>query len=76
MKPRKLTLESGIWRYLVGNMATTLWKPSGKKLRILNWYIGGRTPEGHFCFDEHCTAKGLPVTPGKLRKYIEENLEG
>ena len=74
MKPRKLKLESGVWRFFVKGVSTTLWTPAGKKLHLLNWHISGPTPGVHHCFDEHCTGRGHPVTPGNLRKYIEGNL--
>jgi hypothetical protein len=32
MKPRKLKLSSGAWRFLIDNNRTTLWPPSGKHL--------------------------------------------
>lgn len=74
MKPRKLKLESGVWRFIVRSVVTTLWTPSGKKHRIINAFISGAPEGAHVCGDERCTAAGYPVTPGNLRKYIEENL--
>ena len=72
MKPRKLKLPSGIWRFLIDSHRTTLWTPSGKRYRLENEEILGVR---HSC-DEHeyhepCPGPIGSVTPGKLRAFIE-----
>ena len=72
MKPRKLKLPSGTWRFLIDSHYTTLWSPSGGRCRITNEKILGVS---HAC-DEHeypepCRGPIGPVTPGKLRAFIE-----
>ena len=59
MKPRRLKLSSGIWRYLVGKTCVTLWSPSGKKLVFSTPY-----------WEPHERS----VTPGLLRRFIEERV--
>lgn len=82
MKPRRLKLESGIWRFVVRKTKTTIWTASGKKHQVWNCSIAGFEPgwQGHipgqpWCGDPYCCAPhSMPVTPGNLRQYIEANL--
>jgi len=74
MKPRKLKLASGIWRFLIDNHGTTLWSPSGKKHRLANEKITGE--RSHCCAHAPgCPGPSGTVTPGNLRAYIETTLE-
>jgi hypothetical protein len=72
MKPRKLKLSSGTWRFLIDSHRTTLWSPSGKRCRIANEKI---LKVSHACneheYPEPCRGPIGSVTPGKLRAFIE-----
>jgi hypothetical protein len=82
MKPRRLKLESGVWRFVVRKTKTTLWSVSGKKHSIWNHeiagygkYAAGHIPDTKWCGDPWCCSPiSNPVTPGNLRQYIEANL--
>ena len=82
MKPRRLNLDSGIWRFIVRKTSTTIWSVSGKKHQVWNCSIAGfpidqvsHMPGQPWCGDPYCCSpKSNPVTPGNLRKYIEANL--
>lgn len=71
MRPRRLVLPSGTWRFLVGGVRTTVWSPSGRRWGVMNWEISGAAPGTHVCGDALCSASGYPVTPGLLRAFIE-----
>ena len=80
MRPRKLKLSSGTWRFLIDSHETTLWSPSGQQRRISNDEITGAR---HSCYRHEEEALGISapcpgspgtVTPGNLRAYIEERL--
>lgn len=81
MKPRRLKLEDGTWRYIVKATKTTIWSPSGKRRVVWNHEIAGypTTADGHipgsvWCGDPYCCdPESNPVTPGNLRAYIEAN---
>ena len=72
MKPRKLKLPSGTWRYLVGD-ATTLWSPAGKRYRIGAQHLFTTCmcscPPQFQCF-------GKGFSPHSLRRFIEKHLLG
>jgi hypothetical protein len=77
MRPRKLELASGTWRFLVDSHDVTLWSPSGKRHRVRKEELPGVAP--HFCQQyerpEPCLGPIGPVTPGMLRAYIEARLD-
>lgn len=74
MKPRKLKLSSGTWRYIVAaDGMTTLWSPAGKRLRV------GPTHTFTTCLCScppayQCFGKGF--SPGSLRRFIERHVLG
>lgn len=73
MKPRKLKLTSGTWRFLIDSHGTTLWSPSGKRRRIDNEKI--TMTQSHHCdYEPGCPGPSGTVTPGNLRAYIETKL--
>jgi hypothetical protein len=76
MKPRRLVLADGVWRFKVGRVVTTVWSPSGKKVPLMNWWVSGPGAVGaHVCGDPKCSSGGKPVTPGNLRAFIEGNVD-
>ena len=78
MKPRRIKLASGTWRFLIDSHETTLWTPSGKRCRVKNERITGAA--SHSCYryeypGNPCPGPNDAVTPGHLRAYIEAQLE-
>ncbi len=74
MKPRKLKLPSGTWRYIVGDDGvTTLWSPAGKRYRVGTSHTFTTCmcscPPAHQCF-------GFGFSPGSLREFIERHVLG
>jgi hypothetical protein len=74
MKPRKLRLVSGTWRYIVDKgHVTTLWSPSGQRYRV-GW---DHTFTICMCScppEFQCFGKGF--SPGSLRRFIEKHVLG
>jgi hypothetical protein len=74
MKPRKLKLASGTWRYILDKTGvTTLWSPSGKRYRV------GADLTFTTCMcscppEFQCFGKGF--SPGGLRRFIEKHVLG
>lgn len=72
LNARKLKLDSGVWRYTVTRRHVSIWSPSGKlhevaKERPVAVSICG-CGEPYNCLPERA------VTPGSLRRYIEQHL--
>lgn len=74
MKPRKLDLVSGRWRFIVGYTKITLWSPAGRRHVISNREVTPDTSKSWYCCD-HCEWFEGAITPGNLRAFIENNLE-
>jgi len=72
LNARRLVLDSGIWRFVVTRRYVSIWSPSGKlhevaKERPVAVSICG-CGEPYNCLPERA------VTPGSLRRYIEQPL--
>ena len=69
MKPRKLVLPNGIYRYIIRDDGTvSLWSPSGKPYQINAQHVF--TTCMCSCLPEYqCFGKGF--SPGALRRFIE-----
>jgi len=72
LNARRLVLESGIWRFMVTRRYVSIWSPSGKRHEVAKERPVAVSICG--CGEPYNCLPERAVTPGSLRRYIEQHL--
>lgn len=71
MRPRKLRLPSGTWRYIIKECITTLWTPAGRRYQVPH----NKTFKNSMCScGPEYSCLGWGFSPHALRAFIEKHL--